>query len=70
VSEVYRRSFHAELASMGEELVRLAALVGDVVVRATEALLRNDMDAAAEVIAGDDELDACSIDIEERCFRL
>jgi phosphate transport system protein len=70
VSEEYRKSYHAELDRMREELVRLAALVGDVVVRGTEALLRYDMDAAAEVIAGDDELDACSIDIEERCFRL
>src|SRR3954467_1371687 len=70
MSEEYRKSFHAELGRMGDELVRLAALVSDVLVRATDALLRYDMDAAADVIAGDDELDACSIDIEERCFRL
>ncbi len=70
MTEEYRKSYHAELDRLREELVRLAALVGDVVVRGTEALLRYDMDAAAEVIAGDDELDACSIDVEERCFRL
>jgi phosphate transport system protein len=70
MTEEHRKTYHAELDRMGEELVRLAALVGDVIGRATGALLRYDMDTAAAVIAGDDELDACSIDIEERCFRL
>jgi len=70
MTEEHRKNFHAELARMSEELVRLAALVGDVIGRATGALLRYDMDAAAAVIAGDDELDACSMDVEERCFLL
>jgi phosphate transport system protein len=66
----YRKALHADIDELRVEVVRLAAMVGDVIVRATEALLGYDMDAAADLIMNDDEVDALSIDIEERCFNL
>ncbi|MEA3214175.1 MAG: phosphate transport system protein [Acidimicrobiia bacterium] len=66
----YRKALHNDIDELRVEVVRLAAMVGDVIVRATEALLSYDMDAAAELIMHDDEVDALSIDIEERCFKL
>jgi phosphate transport system protein len=66
----YRKVLHAEIEDLRTRVIRLSAMTGDVIVRATEALLGYDMDAAAALIAHDDELDAVSIDIEERCFKL
>jgi phosphate transport system protein len=62
--------FHHQLEGVQHDLVLLAAKVTEMIPRGTEALLDLDMAAAQAIIDGDDDLDALTIDIEERCFTL
>src|SRR6476659_2848285 len=45
-------------------------MVIEVLPRGTEALLTGDLNAADEIIRGDDVIDLRSVDLEDRCFRL
>jgi phosphate transport system protein len=65
-----RRSFHASLAGIREDIIRLAATVVDLVPRGTAILLDDDLEGANLLVQADDELDARSIDLEERCYQL
>lgn len=65
-----RTEFHSDLDHVKADVVRLASMVGEAIQRGTEALLANDLGAAQELIDYDDELDALSIDIEDRSYRL
>ena len=65
-----RKSFHHELDEIRDDIIRLAGMVTEALARATEALLDGDLQAADELIDGDDVLDALSLDIEDHCYRL
>ena len=65
-----RKGFHHELDEVRTELVRLAASVIEAIPRATAVLLNGDLDGADALIRLDDEIDAHSIDLEERCYQL
>jgi phosphate transport system protein len=65
-----RKGFHHELEGVRTELVRLAASVIEAIPRATAVLLNGDLDGADALIRLDDEIDAHSIDLEERCYQL
>ena len=58
-----RKTFHQELDEIRDDIVRLGALVGEVIPRGTEVLLTNDMSGAQAVIEADDEL-------EEHCYHV
>jgi phosphate transport system protein len=68
--EELRRSFHAELDDVKADIVRLGQSVIEAIPRATNVLLDSDLEGADYLIQADDELDARSIDLEERCFKL
>jgi hypothetical protein len=65
-----RKTFHQELDEIRDDIVRLGALVGEVIPRGTEVLLTNDMSGAQAVIEADDELDDLSLRIEEHCYHV
>ena len=65
-----KRGFHQDLEDLQTQIVRLAALVTEAIPRATRALLDMDLALAQAVIDNDDELDAQSLLIEERCLRM
>lgn len=65
-----RKSFHHELDEVRDMLARLAARVIDEIPRATSVLLDSDLEGADYVIRSDDEIDAISLEIEERCYQL
>jgi phosphate transport system protein len=66
----YRKGLHDNLEVMKGHVMTMAAMVGEMVSRATSALLAADLVEAQAIIDHDDELDALSMDIEEECFRL
>lgn len=66
----FRKLLHHDMGAVSGDVVRLAALVGEAIARGTEALLGRDLALAQQVIDDDDVLDACSVGIEESCFRL
>ena len=70
LEEMTRRQFHAGLASVKDDVVRLAAMAIECIPRATDALLDDDIIAAQAVIDGDDPIDALALRVEERCLSL
>lgn len=66
----HRLGFHHDLEEVSQEIVRLAASVIEAIPRATAILLEQDLEGADYLIAADDEVDARSIDLEERCFQI
>ena len=65
-----RKGFHHELDEVRAELSRLAAFTIEAISRATGILLEGDLDTANKLIEDDDEIDARSVDLEERCYQL
>ncbi len=63
-----RSSFHQQLDDIQRDLIRLAARVIETINRGTDALLDLDLAGAQDLIDGDDEIDAFTLEIEERCF--
>ena len=65
-----RGEFHSDLDEVRQGVARLSASVTELVPRATDVLLDQDLEGAEYVILGDDEIDARSIELEERCYQL
>ena len=65
-----RRGFHQQLDDVRTELVRLAASVIEAIPRATTVLLNGDLEGANALIQFDDEIDAVSLELEERCYQI
>lgn len=65
-----RTGFHGELDEIHRSVARLSANVTELIPRAADVLLDLDLEGAEYVIMGDDEIDARSIELEERCYAL
>ena len=65
-----RTAYHEALENARLDCVRLAALASDALHSAVSALEERDVDLAARVIAGDDEIDALRRQIEAECIEL
>ncbi|MCC5953929.1 MAG: phosphate signaling complex protein PhoU [Acidimicrobiia bacterium] len=63
-------TFHQDLDRIRAEIVRLAAMVTELIPRSTEVLLTADLGAAQAVIEDDDHLDVLSLEIEEHCYQV
>ena len=67
--EELRRTFHQELEALRAEVLLLGASVIEAIPRATGVLLGGDLEGADYLVQADDEIDARSVEIEDRCFR-
>ncbi|MGH9270022.1 MAG: phosphate signaling complex protein PhoU [Ilumatobacteraceae bacterium] len=65
-----RSEFHRDLDQIRTEIAQLSAGVTESIPRATEILLGQDLEGAEYMIRSDDEIDAQSVDLEERCYRV
>ena len=65
-----RMSFHHDLDEIRNEIVQLGALVREFIPRGTEVLLTGDMGGALDLIDADDEIDALTLRIEEKCYNV
>lgn len=65
-----RTSFHEKLDEVRAEVVRMCAMVTEMLPRATDAFLNNDLDAAQRLIDDDDLLDAVSVNLDTMCTQL
>jgi phosphate transport system protein len=65
-----RTSYHQQLDDIRRDLIRIAARVTESIMKGTQALLDLDLSAAQALIEGDDEIDALTLDVEERCFTI
>lgn len=65
-----RSTFHQQLDDIQRDLVLAASRVTEAIAKGTQALLEFDLAAVQELVEADDETDALTLDIEERCFTL
>lgn len=65
-----RKGYHEELEAVRNQITRMAAMVTEVIPRATDAFLNNDLQAAQRIIDDDDLLDMVSIDVDDMIQRL
>ena len=65
-----RASYHDDLDQLRTDLVEMTRLVGIGVSRATYALIEGSREAAEQVIAGDDAVNALYRDVESRAYDL
>ena len=68
--EEARKTFHRDLEDIQQELVRVASGVVESVSRCTAALLDQDLAVAEAMIISDDEIDARTVELEERCIQI
>ncbi|NLI13605.1 phosphate signaling complex protein PhoU [Pelotomaculum propionicicum] len=59
-----------ELEELKSEILRMGALIEKSVCQAIVSLIEDDVDLAQQVIAGDDEIDGLTIDVQNKCLRL
>ena len=67
--EELRSTFHKEIEEIRNEVMQLGQSVIEAIPRATAVLLTGDLEAADYLIQADDEIDARSIQVEEKCFQ-
>jgi phosphate transport system protein len=65
-----RQNFNLQLRQLEEDMVRMGAVVEEMVDKAVRALVEQDVDLANEVINEDDLADSLDLHIEQRCMRL
>lgn len=70
MSEGMRLEFHNDLDDVRQGVARLSASVTELIPRVTDVLLDQDLEGAEYAILGDDEIDARSVELEERCYQL
>jgi phosphate transport system protein len=62
--------FHQEIDQVRSDIVHVAALSTELIPRATEVLLTQDLHGAQQLIEADDAIDDMTLQIEERCYQL
>ena len=65
-----RADFHREMDEVRNLVGRLGAIVIDLIPRVTDVLLDQNLEDAEFVLQGDEEVDARTLDIEDRAIRL
>jgi len=66
----HRHEFHDDLSEVRNEIAGLGASVIELIPRVTAILLDQDLEGAEYVLRGDVEIDARSIEVEEKALRL
>ena len=65
-----RKRFDEQLHTLGHELLEMGALIERAIRSATDALVKQDVEAALQAIAADKEVDQAEQDIESLCLKL
>jgi phosphate transport system protein len=65
-----RKGFHQELEEIRAGITRLAASVTEAIPRATQVLLDSDLEGADYMVMADQDVDARSLELEERCYQV
>lgn len=68
--EELRKSYHHDLEHARSELALLAAKVVEIIPRATAVVLDGNLEAADQLIRGDADVDAKSVEVEEHCVQI
>ncbi len=66
----HRSVYHRELDALDNSLIRLGAMVSELIPWGTEVLLGGEMAEAQKLIDADDEIDHLSVEIEESVYEI
>lgn len=70
MGSMLRAHFDMELAKLNESVLEMGSRARQAVAASVRALMDNDLDLAAEVIAGDIVIDEARLRIEKQCYAL
>jgi len=62
-----RRHFDDALEALNQDVLRMGTLVEEALRKSIKALVDRNIDLADEVITGDTKIDACQLEIEDKC---
>lgn len=65
-----RQGYNNDLESLRQEILAMGNRVEKAIEDSIRALVKQDMNLARKVMAGDDEIDEMEVDIEDRCMVL
>lgn len=65
-----RLNYHEELQQLQKSILKMGAMVEDVIDIALKSLIERDLEKAKEVIALDDRIDFIETEIEKKCLEL
>jgi len=65
-----RKIYHRDLQEVHQELVRISASITESIAKGTAVLLEQDLSAAEQMILADDEIDARTLELEDRCVQI
>jgi len=65
-----RSHFEQQLQSLSEKILRLGGLVEEAIGRSVRALVDRDSDLGRKVLAGDKDIDALELEIDDLCMEL
>jgi len=65
-----RRAFEEQIRELLEDLLAMGQMVADSIDRSVQALARQDVELAQQVVDFDDEINATQHDIDEKCLVL
>ena len=65
-----RSTFLQELEELQQDILRMGTLVEERIGQAVRSLEAGDMQAAQEIVDGDDDVDQMQVDIETRCLEI
>lgn len=66
----HRIAYHRELDELTAGVLRLGAMACEMIPRGTEVLLGGSLVSGQDVIDADDEIDALTLELEEKCFQI
>ena len=70
MTEPLRSTFDEELEAIKSGILIMSNMVVETIPKGTEALLEGNLTTAQEIIEADDELDALSVSLEDRCYQI
>ena len=70
MTEPLRSTFDEELEAIKSGILIMSKMVVETIPKGTEALLDGNLTTAQEIIEADDELDALSVSLEDRCYQI
>ena len=65
-----RKGFDDELKKLQSEMLKMASMVEEAIYKSVEALKKQNLDLATEVLEEDDQIDDYEIELEDMCTKL
>lgn len=62
--------FQREIENLKKKILAMSAVVEESIARSIAAVIKHDASLAQQVAAGEDEIDAMEVDVEEECLKI